>query len=43
MPDFGAYVAAKGAIEALTKTLALELAPVRITVNAVAPGRPTRR
>jgi NAD(P)-dependent dehydrogenase (short-subunit alcohol dehydrogenase family) len=38
VPDFGAYIAAKGAIEALTKTLALELAPHSITVNAVAPG-----
>src|SRR5438445_7591994 len=38
VPDFGAYIAAKGAIDALTKTLALELAPRSITVNAVAPG-----
>ena len=38
VPDFGAYIAAKGAIDALTKTLALELAPHSITVNAVAPG-----
>jgi len=38
VPGFGAYIAAKGAIEALTKTLALELAPHAITVNAVAPG-----
>ena len=38
VPGFGAYIAAKGAIEAMTKTLALELAPHSITVNAVAPG-----
>jgi NAD(P)-dependent dehydrogenase (short-subunit alcohol dehydrogenase family) len=38
VPDFGAYIAAKGAIDALTRTLALELAPHAITVNTVAPG-----
>jgi NAD(P)-dependent dehydrogenase (short-subunit alcohol dehydrogenase family) len=38
VPGFGAYAAAKGAIEALTRTLALELAPYGTTVNAVAPG-----
>ena len=32
------YAAAKGGIIALTKTLALELGPHNITVNAIAPG-----
>lgn len=34
-----AYAAAKAAIVALTKTLALELAPFNVRANAVAPGR----
>ena len=38
IPGLGAYVAAKGAITALTTTLALEVAPHGVTVNAVAPG-----
>jgi len=32
------YAAAKGGLKNLTKTLALECAPLRINVNAVAPG-----
>jgi NAD(P)-dependent dehydrogenase (short-subunit alcohol dehydrogenase family) len=34
----GAYTAAKGAIVALTKVLALELGPAGVTVNALSPG-----
>jgi len=36
-PGFGVYAAMKAAVENLTKTLALELAPREIRVNAVAP------
>jgi len=33
-----AYVASKGAVHALTRQLAVELAPSRIAVNCIAPG-----
>ena len=37
-PTYGAYVASKGAVEAMTLILARELRGRDITVNAVAPG-----
>lgn len=38
MPGAGAYDATKGGLRLLTRTLALEVAPDRITVNNIAPG-----
>jgi NAD(P)-dependent dehydrogenase (short-subunit alcohol dehydrogenase family) len=38
VPGYGPYVASKGAINAATNALAVELAPLGIRVNAVAPG-----
>ena len=38
MPTYGAYVATKGALEQITRSLAGELGPRRITVNTVSPG-----
>jgi NAD(P)-dependent dehydrogenase (short-subunit alcohol dehydrogenase family) len=37
-PSAGPYTAAKGGIEALSRTMATELAPYKILVNCVAPG-----
>ena len=37
-PNAAVYAATKGALDTLTKTLALELAPKKIRVNTVSPG-----
>lgn len=37
-PDFAPYCASKGGLKMVMRTLALELAPLGITVNNVAPG-----
>ena len=37
-PSAGAYTAAKGGIEAFSRTLAAELAPYKINVNYIEPG-----
>jgi NAD(P)-dependent dehydrogenase (short-subunit alcohol dehydrogenase family) len=38
VPDFAAYCAAKGAVVALTRSMAVDLAPRRIRVNVICPG-----
>jgi NAD(P)-dependent dehydrogenase (short-subunit alcohol dehydrogenase family) len=38
MPGFSVYAASKGAIDSLTRQLALDLSPFHITVNVIAPG-----
>ncbi len=37
-PNHAAYAATKGAIVAFTRTLAIDLAPRKVRVNAIAPG-----
>jgi 3-oxoacyl-[acyl-carrier protein] reductase len=37
-PAYGAYIASKAGVEGLTRVLANELGPRKISVNAVAPG-----
>ena len=38
LPTYGPYVATKGAVEQMTRVLAKELGPRKITVNSVSPG-----
>lgn len=38
LPTYAAYAASKGALSALTRALAVELGPLGIRVNGVAPG-----
>jgi glucose 1-dehydrogenase len=37
-PHFASYCASKGGIKMLTRDLAIELAPNKITINSIAPG-----
>jgi len=37
-PHFSSYCASKGGIKMLTRNLAIELAPDKITINSIAPG-----
>jgi SDR family mycofactocin-dependent oxidoreductase len=38
VPEFAHYVAAKHGVVGLTRAMAIELAPARVTVNAILPG-----
>jgi glucose 1-dehydrogenase len=37
-PHFASYCASKGGVKMLTRTLAVELAPLGVTLNSIAPG-----
>ncbi len=37
-PNFAAYCASKGGVKMLTRNLAVELGPLGITINSIAPG-----
>lgn len=37
-PHFSSYCASKGAVKMLTRNLSIELAPLGITINSIAPG-----
>jgi len=37
-PHFASYCASKGAVKMLTRDLSIELAPLGITINSIAPG-----
>jgi glucose 1-dehydrogenase len=37
-PNFAPYCASKGGVRMLTRTLAVELGPLGITINSIAPG-----
>jgi glucose 1-dehydrogenase len=41
-PHFASYCASKGGIKMLTRNLSIELAPLGITINSIAPA-PSRR
>ena len=38
LPNSAAYTTSKGGVRALTKALAIELSPLGVRVNAIAPG-----